>query len=153
ERSLAFLDQLQRWLGVAVLVLGVLAALMGAQWALQLDPEDLRSGWAIARTKALRGGFIVFLAVLARPALTVRVDPFASYLRRRGGQNRDEEVRLNTLCSVLTGAGAVMIYVVSGFLVLETVLESVGTILASVGFLGIAVGFGAQTLVRDLISG
>ncbi len=63
------------------------------------------------------------------------------------------EQRVRTLVGVLQGAGRVVIIVWALFTILPEAGVNVTPILASVGIAGIALGFGAQSLVKDLISG
>lgn len=57
---------------------------------------------------------------------------------------------LGTLLASIAGA---VIWAIAGLMALERLGLNVGPLLAGAGVLGIAVGFGAQTLVRDLLSG
>lgn len=61
--------------------------------------------------------------------------------------------RLNTLERVFRYVATVVIMVVGGMLVLSAVGISIAPILATAGVLGIAVGFGAQSLVKDYFNG
>tara|TARA_Y100000590_G_scaffold379342_1_gene446935 strand:+ start:71 stop:1045 length:975 start_codon:yes stop_codon:yes gene_type:complete len=61
--------------------------------------------------------------------------------------------RAETLSSVFVGATVALIYVSALFMVLTELSVPVGPVLGGFGVAGIAVGFGAQHLVRDLISG
>jgi small-conductance mechanosensitive channel len=61
--------------------------------------------------------------------------------------------RSDTLSSVFVGAAVSLIYVLALFMVLTELTVPIGPVLGGVGIAGIAIGFGAQYLVRDLISG
>jgi len=61
--------------------------------------------------------------------------------------------RTDTLTRVLSSAGIVVIWVMGTFYVLGAIGANLAPLLASVGILGLAVGFGAQNLVRDVVSG
>ncbi|MDO9467933.1 MAG: mechanosensitive ion channel family protein [Thiobacillus sp.] len=61
--------------------------------------------------------------------------------------------RLNTLEQVFRYAIAVIITLVTGMLVLSQLGISIAPILAAAGVLGIAIGFGAQSLVKDYFTG
>jgi len=63
------------------------------------------------------------------------------------------EKRANTLVSVFRGVGRVFIVVVAIMMVLEEAGIPVAPVLAGFGIAGVAVGFGAQYLIRDLIAG
>jgi small conductance mechanosensitive channel len=61
--------------------------------------------------------------------------------------------RARTLAAVLGTIGTLVIWIVVGIVVMEKAGIPVGPFLAAAGIGGIALGFGAQTLVRDLVSG
>jgi small-conductance mechanosensitive channel len=63
------------------------------------------------------------------------------------------EKRTNTLLSVFKGMGRVFIVVVAIMMVLDEAGIPVAPVLAGFGIVGIAIGFGAQYLIRDLIAG
>lgn len=107
-------------------------------------------------TDGLRIAGIVLAAIaadfllrrLAPPALRIAVD------RRMEGRPGDEAVkRLNTLTAVTTGSGRAVIALVALFTILPLAGIDIAPLLASVGVAGIAIGFGAQSLVRDVIRG
>jgi moderate conductance mechanosensitive channel len=61
--------------------------------------------------------------------------------------------RSNTLSHILLSLGKVVILFMAGMIVLSKLGVNVAPILASAGIVGLAVGFGAQSLVKDIISG
>ncbi|MDA3954533.1 MAG: mechanosensitive ion channel family protein [Bacteroidales bacterium] len=61
--------------------------------------------------------------------------------------------RINTLLGILKGLGNIIIWAVFIMTLLKKLGIDVGPILAGAGILGLAIGFGAQELVRDFISG
>lgn len=65
----------------------------------------------------------------------------------------EKEKRVNTLISIVKQAGKVAIWVIFILVILRQFKFDIGPILASAGIIGLAVGFGAQELVRDFISG
>ena len=67
--------------------------------------------------------------------------------------DRERIKRLDTLERVFRYVSAVIITLVGGMLALSAVGISIAPILATAGVLGIAVGFGAQSLVKDYFNG
>lgn len=67
-------------------------------------------------------------------------------------EKRLREQRAHTLASLLGSVAFVVIGTISGLTVLGNFID-IGPLLASVGVLGLAVSFGAQSLVKDVISG
>jgi small-conductance mechanosensitive channel len=61
--------------------------------------------------------------------------------------------RSQTLAKVLSSAGIVVIWSISIFLAVGELGFQLGPLLAGVGIVGLAVGFGSQNLVRDVVSG
>ena len=61
--------------------------------------------------------------------------------------------RATTLGDVLAGLARTVIYAVAGLVVLDELGLNLAPLLAGAGIAGIAVGFGAQSLVKDFLSG
>lgn len=67
--------------------------------------------------------------------------------------SRELEKRLDTLLGILRSIIKVIIWVMVGMLVLRKIGIDIAPIIAGAGIVGLAVGFGAQELVRDFIAG
>ncbi|MFW2382887.1 MAG: mechanosensitive ion channel family protein, partial [Acidimicrobiales bacterium] len=63
------------------------------------------------------------------------------------------EQRANAIGSLMRSTATVVIFGIAGIAVLDNIGISIVPLVASLGIAGIAIGFGAQTLVEDLISG
>jgi small conductance mechanosensitive channel len=63
------------------------------------------------------------------------------------------EQRIEALTSVLRSVVTFAIYTVAAFMVLGELGINLGPLLAGAGIIGIALGFGSQTLVKDFLSG
>jgi small-conductance mechanosensitive channel len=104
-------------------------------------------GWRIA--------LIVGIAVLAIisvgeiiPRVVVRT------LTRRPGETKTEvKKRSDTLAKVLVSTSQVFIVFIAIFMILSELQIDIAPILAGAGVVGIAIGFGAQGLIRDLVAG
>jgi len=75
------------------------------------------------------------------------------YMRSRAEDNMEELKRIDTLGRVFRYSVTVVITIVGGMLVLSELGISIAPILATAGVLGIAVGFGAQSLIKDYFNG
>jgi moderate conductance mechanosensitive channel len=115
---------------------------------------------------------IVVVAVLVR-AVVIRVIGHASagagvpglvtLLRRRRGITDADRIRAfgsarraqraRTVGSVIGNAATILIFGTASTMALGQVGVNLAPVLASAGVLGLAVGFGAQNLVRDFLSG
>lgn len=73
--------------------------------------------------------------------------------RRMEEESFETEKRINTLSGILKGIGRIIIWSVFLMIILKRLGIDIGPILAGAGIIGLAVGFGAQELVRDFISG
>lgn len=62
-------------------------------------------------------------------------------------------VRTQTLLSLFRSAWAVIIFVSTAIMILIEIGINIGPLIAGAGVFGLAVGFGAQTLVKDVITG
>jgi small-conductance mechanosensitive channel len=63
------------------------------------------------------------------------------------------EQRVRALGSILRSAASVTIFAIAGVVLLGDIGINLAPLLASAGVVGIAIGFGAQNLVRDYLSG
>ncbi|MCH6555778.1 MAG: mechanosensitive ion channel family protein [Chloroflexi bacterium] len=99
---------------------------------------------------------IVAVAVVLDYALHRMIPRALRLTVERQMKGRDEEEiqqRVDTLASVFTAGGRVIIVLVTLLTLMPLAGISIGPLLAGVGILGLAVGFGAQSLVKDIISG
>ena len=72
-------------------------------------------------------------------------------MARRTGE--DEISRVETLARVFRAVATIVIIIVAGTLILDALGISVAPILATAGVAGLAIGFGAQSLIKDYFSG
>ncbi len=107
-------------------------------------------------TDGLRIVLILFMSwVATRVARRVIPRLLGSVMLGQASTADHDEVlkRSETLSSVFVGAAVAFIYVSALFMVLTELSVPIGPVLGGFGIAGIAVGFGAQYLVRDLIAG
>jgi small conductance mechanosensitive channel len=125
----------------------VLVAVLGI-WG--VDARAWFSGEAGARLVRLALVIIIATALVEVSGFIIKrlVGGFA----RRSADPR-RAAQLHTLGPILTGCAQTVLVVVGGLTILTELGLKVGPILASAGVLGIAVGFGAQTLVKDFLTG
>jgi len=73
------------------------------------------------------------------------------------GENKESQAQLKkrakTLGSILIATGNVIIYIIILLMTLNLFGINIAPILAGAGIIGLAVGFGAQSLVKDFVSG
>ena len=89
---------------------------------------------------------IILIAIVIR-ALTLRA---VSRIIRRASHS---EQRANSVIQLLRSIISTAVWVIAGVMALSNLGFNVGPILASAGVVGVALGFGAQTLVKDYLAG
>ena len=73
--------------------------------------------------------------------------------KKQDTQAQETEKRVETLMNILLSVGKVVIGAIFIMILLKKLGVDIGPILAGAGIIGLAIGFGAQELVRDIISG
>ncbi len=109
--------------------------------------------WPALIADVVTVAFIFFLALAAYRSLKF----FTRRLQKEVDEDdlvrkRQREQRAQTVASLLNNVGGIAIALIALLMILGTFIE-IGPLLAGVGVLGLAVSFGAQSLVKDLISG
>lgn len=66
---------------------------------------------------------------------------------------KDQVQREDTIISILKTALRALIWVTAGLMILGDFGVNIGPLLAGAGVLGVALGFGAQTMVKDFLAG
>lgn len=102
-----------------------------------------------AKTKLRRPKLPVKLG--GRKALTEEVSPHVAAMDR--AQEDRRKARIRTLAAVGKSAAAILIWAWAVLAILQAIDINVGPILASAGVIGLAIGFGAQSLVKDFLAG
>ena len=98
---------------------------------------------------------IIVILVLAWTLLLVSrklIGLFRNFLKKSADSAEDER-RIETLARMFRYVATVLITLVAGMLVLSELGISIAPFLGAAGVVGIAVGFGAQSLVKDFFSG
>jgi small conductance mechanosensitive channel len=94
---------------------------------------------------------VIAVATLLMKIISIALDHVFKHL---GGKQDDEmRKRSDTLKAVVRNFVHVVLIAVALMMILDNLGLDIGPILASAGVLGLAVGFGAQQLVRDVING
>ncbi len=100
-------------------------------------------------------GLIIALAMIAHNfAMTAVRKVIDKSLRSEKYKNKREEVqRKDTLISTLNAAVRGIIWVIAFLLILSELGIDIAPLLAGAGIAGVALGFGAQSMVEDFLSG
>lgn len=70
-----------------------------------------------------------------------------------GDPPSESQKRIETIVRLLRQAALLALWTTAGLMILKELGVEIGPIIASAGIVGLAVGFGAQNLVRDIIAG
>lgn len=128
------------------------------------------AGWGLAHVWGLNpnawlaseGGFglrsvVRAVIIIALAAIAVELTSFAAQLLigRIGGHSRDRRrvAKLRTIAPLISGLANAIILLVAISMVLSEAGIQIAPLLAGAGVAGIAIGFGAQSLVKDLFTG
>jgi len=101
---------------------------------------------------APRIALILILAFLGLRLFKVIVRKMVAFQSKRPSQAVRAQ-QIQTLAGVINSIGVFLIVFVSGLEVLQELDINLAPLLASAGIAGLAIGFGAQTLVKDVING
>jgi small conductance mechanosensitive channel len=146
------------------------ACLQAYRWT-HNDVLARAADWLIARPFKI--ALVVVLAAIASYVLRRVIEKFVAGVSRATQATRREpgtttdvtslfvaaplgdraRQRAETLAAVLRSLGRVTIWSIAGLTILGEFEINLGPLLAGAGIVGVAVGFGAQTLVRDFLSG
>jgi moderate conductance mechanosensitive channel len=118
----------------------------------QAEPQPFTLDWLHLHGWELGATLVIALIVTVLSRRWV-----ARYRRRAKGGGDDAEGRRIRRVATVTGLISGLVVVIAWFIFVLTVLKALGVditpIIASAGIAGIALGFGAQTIVRDALSG
>lgn len=126
------------------------AVLTSPEWVKGLLDWMGRSGWSrlgrLLLVAAACGGLLLAVKLVTR-AVRRAVDD------GKDDVTSDSERRAETLGSVLTNAARVLVVAFFLLMTLQEFGVNIGPLVAGAGVAGVALGFGAQSLVKDVISG
>ncbi|MCK9276356.1 MAG: mechanosensitive ion channel family protein [Syntrophales bacterium] len=96
---------------------------------------------------------ILLIAILTVAALKAAQFISSRAITLTGKKDMEMQKRMDTLSSVIRYVFVIGILIVSFVMILGEFGVEIGPIIAAAGIVGLAVGFGAQNLVQDIISG
>ncbi|GAB4271969.1 MAG: hypothetical protein Kow0080_17880 [Candidatus Promineifilaceae bacterium] len=97
---------------------------------------------------------IIIASLIAYRLLTIATSRLSKHIQSLDNEDDSElDRRTRTIFRVIHSSGAVIIVSTALITILNEIGIPIGPLLASVGVVGLALGLGAQTLVKDVISG
>ena len=112
--------------------------------------------WIITTLPSLLIIFVMaFLALKLTNIFLQRLKPLMIIHMERGTDidTTEKEKRIDTLLKILRSMIKIIVWLMTGMLILRKIGIDIAPIIAGAGIVGLAIGFGAQELVRDFISG
>ena len=140
----------------AALIVGAVAVLA---WGWGIDLIGLRgkeTSWGRVADGVLSAVVIVLIADFLWHAARTAIDRKLAGAVDLGQPNTDEarrRARLLTLLPIFRNILFVVVIVVAVMMTLAALGVEIGPLIAGAGVVGVAIGFGAQTFVRDVIAG
>jgi small conductance mechanosensitive channel len=147
NRYFPILRRLSKWfVGVAVLLF------IGNAWGLNTLTWATEGSGRIFVNAILH---ILFVLAIAFVLWEFASGGIESYLAEKGpdGNSRARSARTRTLLTVARNALLVVLTVVTTLMILSELGINIAPLLAGAGVVGLAIGFGAQRLVQDVING
>ena len=117
-------------------------------------PTEFREIFLWLRTSGLRLLLIAAASILLVRLLSSLVDRILHLMANGSGATISEaEKRARTMASLLRTVGTAFIIVVAVLMALREIGLDITPLLAGAGVAGLAIGFGAQSLIKDVIAG
>ncbi len=113
------------------------------------DPQTL---WLLIKT-SLRILLIMVIAAILIKISSKLIIKLKQHLKERADGDAEELKRIDTLGRVFRYIASILIVVIAIVEVLHQLGISIAPILAAAGVVGVAVGFGAQSLIKDYFNG
>lgn len=120
-------------------------------WMTQLKLLHLES-WSGPAVIALRVTMIAIAAWIAAGVLDRMIHVLRERIARRLDE-REQIKRAETIGRVLRYIASVVLSLIAGVLILSELGVAIAPILGAAGVVGLAIGFGAQSLVKDYFTG
>ena len=99
---------------------------------------------------AVSSAFVIVVAVIFWELVSSAIE---RYLARGGEGGIELSARAKTLLPLLRKALLIVVMTIVSLIVLSEIGVNIGPLLAGAGVIGLAIGFGSQTLVKDVITG
>ncbi|WEA24783.1 mechanosensitive ion channel family protein [Rhizobium binxianense] len=143
--------------GVRALIIALAAIWLGHMLGVGADTMAAGDTMADKIARGLIGGIVILLAAdLLWHVIKAYINGKLLDSSMDGGATDEEKAkraRIHTLLPIFRNILAVVIAVIAVLMVLSGLGIEIGPLIAGAGVVGVAVGFGAQTIVKDVISG
>ncbi len=137
----------------------IVAAALFLAWVWGIDWGEMTSRDTVV-TRLIRGGLssivILLVADFVWQVVKTQVDRRLSALQTAappGSEAALRQARIRTLLPMFRMAAFIVLATVAVLMALSSLGVEIGPLIAGAGIFGVAIGFGSQTLVKDVISG
>lgn len=137
---------------IRIAILLVAMYLIGRIWGIDLLAWSSSEQGASILKSLLRLAFLVAAAVGANELAQMLVNNVIERVNHTS-VNRRRSLQLNTLRPLLLGLVQIVVLVIATLMILGEIGVEIGPLIAGAGVIGIALGFGAQTVVKDFLTG
>jgi moderate conductance mechanosensitive channel len=146
----------ERGLRAAILIGGAL--FLARVWEIDLTALTARD---TLTTRLVRGAFSAVVIVMitdllwqiAKSLIDRKIMESQASVSRADSEEARRRSRLRTLLPIFRNLLAIVLLVMAVMMVMSAIGIEIGPLIAGAGVVGVAIGFGAQTLVKDIISG
>jgi small-conductance mechanosensitive channel len=146
---------IERGLRASLLIGAVL--LLAYKWQMDFFALTTGDAWFSRMARGLLGAIVIaLLANFAWDLIKTAIDRKLTRTTPLGAAETPEarrRARLHTLLPMLRTIILITLVAVAAMMALASLGIEIGPLIAGAGVVGLAIGFGAQTLVRDVISG
>lgn len=137
---------------ISMIIVAVSIVLLMEMWGLHSLSWFQTGRWGGRLVSGLTSiGITLIVALVIWEGANTAIQRYLARLPKDGSAARSARVR--TLLPMLRTALGALLAIIVGLTVLTEIGVNVAPLLAGAGVLGLAVGFGSQTLVRDVITG
>jgi small-conductance mechanosensitive channel len=143
-------DVIARCVRIAALI--AIAVIIAEHWAVDVFALVDAKVWDRLTRAARTAGITLFVAFVLWELFKYAAQAYVDRVSRENSGGMAAS-RLDTLMPMLRVTVAIVILVVAVLIALEDLGVNVTPLLAGVSVLGLAVSFGSQTLVKDIVSG
>jgi small-conductance mechanosensitive channel len=155
-------DVIARCLRVLVMIWIVVA--LSRSWVVEVLGLVDQSRWEHLTRTSRAAGITLFIAFVAWELFRYATESYMQRLSQKNAGPADSNpgaapaagtiaTRFDTLMPVIRVTVAVLIITIAGLIALQDLGVNIGPLLAGASVIGLAISFGSQTLVRDIVSG
>jgi small-conductance mechanosensitive channel len=151
--TLALIDR-----GIRVALILIAAYLLAKAWGFEINSMAAGDSTMERLLRGLLKAAVIILAAdfgwaLIKALISRKLGDSSSAAATHAHETDPRQARLRTLLPIVQNVLFVVLLVIAALMAFSSIGIEIGPLIAGAGIAGVAVGFGAQTLVKDIISG